>query len=755
MKFENNTRGLWLRARYREGPFEGEACLLTYDDDSFDDLLVSGDIKEVFEKRASTAHIFIVALFLSALRCRNAFLGGSAVQRASAYLAGKTGKIFLIEVHSGNDDKALAVLASAMTWNQALNSVQFSEPAALDAVLREGWLFDLFDSNEGLVIAPAGVHFRKGSKKHTTTFLRAANALTSSAGCGLFALFTLAELKSRQPRRIFVDTAPLLSVAFALSRLARTHNVWTDDVPARSFGSYGGIDGIGRLSTADVFLVSATTSGSLTQELIKKGAGDTSVVTFFYLAAKGVSQRPLKVLCDLTTSPSKGYGYQPLVNYFAADCTLCKSSHLLVGLEGDQFLLQQRQHRLLKIFRKTQSDEARKTLAELCATNSLEVVLRPERDQATPIIVNEDHFLAHDSVRRDFIRLIQRYCPQPLSLVVRVNISDETVLKLAQEAGVAEVFQNATIIDWSKLPQQQSLELGKGVLVMFGCLSSQTQARSINATLRSIVNDGNVAYLSALTLAASPEQYQDLKIFLGFGKRGPETFTYREARRLALPGGNGVPNPWADELEILNTLSDSSVCKEIYSRRELLSTQTFASDNLFLPGKDGALAIKRDFVYLDTKTGCENISQATVFTVVVNLLCASRSNDRELAAKPGGVGEILELTHSVYGHVLLSPETFLTYNDAVLKASFLRAARTGELFYEVDEFFSEQVAGIVLAELAGWPNGTGEALPEMLLALAANRLRLRERDRINIRCKALAAELPQFLTALAEAITTC
>ena len=63
MRFGSKTRGLWLRARYREGQFEGEAGLLAYDDESFSDLLVSGDIKEVFERRACTANIFIAALF--------------------------------------------------------------------------------------------------------------------------------------------------------------------------------------------------------------------------------------------------------------------------------------------------------------------------------------------------------------------------------------------------------------------------------------------------------------------------------------------------------------------------------------------------------------------------------------------------------------------------------------------------------------------------------------------------------------------
>lgn len=138
--------------------------------------------------------------------------------------------------------------------------------------------------------------------------------------------------------------------------------------------------------------------------------------------------------------------------------------------------------------------------------------------------------------------------------------------------------------------------------------------------------------------------------------------------------------------------------------------------------------------------------------MVLNLLCASRSTDRELATKAASPSDLVELTQSVYGHVLISPVTFLNYNDAVLKASVLRAARPSELMYEVDESHSTHMAEIIQAELSAWDAGTGEALPEMLLAIATQRLRVREIERLTIRRKAIAAGLPPLLAALAQAI---
>jgi hypothetical protein len=194
MNFCNETRALWLRTRYREQQFEGEACLLVYDDESFSDIMVSGDIKAIFERRANTANIFIAAPFLSSEKCRSALESGTSVQRAASYLSGRSGNVYLVELREVNDSSGLAVMACKVIWDSKAEVAVFSQPKALSAALQEGWLFDLFDRNEGLVVAPAGVHFRKSSRKHTSTFLRAANALTSSAACGLLAIFALQQL---------------------------------------------------------------------------------------------------------------------------------------------------------------------------------------------------------------------------------------------------------------------------------------------------------------------------------------------------------------------------------------------------------------------------------------------------------------------------------------------------------------------------------------------------------------------------------
>lgn len=749
MSEQIETHGLWLRTRYREAQYEGEACLLCYDVDSFDDSLVGGDVKKVFEQRAGTANIFIAAPFLSNSTCREALRTGVALQRAAAYMSAKSGRVYLLEVQVDVNSRAVSVSTSMLYRDGLTEQVKFEAPQPLSSELREGWLFHLFDSNEGLVIAPLGVHFRKSSNKHIDKFLRTANTLTSSSACALLAMFALEALAPRSPKRILVDTAPLISLAYAMMRVAKVHGIWQEDVPTQSFGSYGGQSKMRRLSVNDVILISATTSGALAASLRDQQAHVDSIVTLFFLCSKGAT-RPPNVLCDLTVTTERGFGYQPVENYAAAGCPLCASEFILAELEGDQFLLQQRQHRLLRFVRTTQADSARLALTELCGIKATEIVLRPDATRPSSVEMNESQVILCPAIRKDLIRQLRRCLPQPLGLIVRVRITEEQLSSLITDAGISSSVADAQIIDWSDLASSPALGDGHGVLVVFGCLSSHTLARQINASLRTKLNSGNVAYVSALTLAETPEQYLDLKMFLSFGERGPDTFTYRDARRLALSVNSADVNPWAEELDLLNSLSNPPIC-EIEARRQMLSTKTTARNDIFWPGLNGPLSIKRDFVYLDTAPGAGDISQADVFAVMSNLFAADRCGSNDLTKKPQGV-DAVPLTQSVYGHILLTPEAFMTFNDGILKASLLRAARKSDLMYEVDAGYSKRMSEIVLAELEGWLVGTGDALPEMLLALATKRLRLRDTERVAIRNRTLSARLSPYIESLARAI---
>lgn len=231
----------------------------------------------------------------------------------------------------------------------------------LPSDLQHGWLFDLFDSCKGRVTAPPGVHFGKASGKHSSEFLRASNTVLSTKASGLLAFFLLASLPIGNVTRILVDTAPLLTVAQALPRVAITHKLWSQSPPASSFSSYGGLDALSRLHRRDLVIISASTSGGLAERLLDLGASKDLVVTLFSLVDE-VKPSASPVVCDLTFKHGRTFGYLPIDNQHHGSCKWCAQGYLLAPLEGDQFLLEKRPVKRLRISRPDQSVEARSLL---------------------------------------------------------------------------------------------------------------------------------------------------------------------------------------------------------------------------------------------------------------------------------------------------------------------------------------------------------------------------------------------------------
>ena len=221
-------------------------------------------------------------------------------------------------------------------------------------------------------------------------------------------------------------------------------------------------------------------------------------------------------------------------------------------------------------------------------------------------------------------------------------------------------------------------------------------------------------------------------MFLCYGERGADTFTFKSAMALMLPNRDNVPTSWAQELELLQRMSsnlDTLLSPMLNARLLELLGSGIRQDGLFIGGKNGPLKIAADFVYLNTTKELDAISQADVYAVVSNLLATARCDNVGLATQPGKLPGGVVKNQSVYGQILvnlatLCPRNLKDYNDSILRAAFLRAAHQQELNYAVDERCSSEVLAVFTAELDAWNSGHGNAAPEVLMALACGRLKL-------------------------------
>lgn len=293
------------------------------------------------------------------------------------------------------------------------------------------------------------------------------------------------------------------------------------------------------------------------------------------------------------------------------------------------------------------------------------------------------------------------------------------------------------------------------VLVAIGYLHDHSVVRTVNAQLRVKAPQGCTAYLSMLTVASSRREFEGLKTFLSWGENGADSFLFRSAVEFMLPEASDHPSSWDRELELLQQIEAENVgaFPEIARRIKALESPDPDGKHLFLPGQTGELAIANDFVYMDTKQDKEKISQADIYLAISNLW-ACRRNDNVGMRPDNKATDAIEWRKSVYAQVLMCPQNLADYNDAVLRAAFLRACSPSELCYAVDETTSALVLDVMLAEIDQWAKGQGDSLPEFILALATRRLSLaREHERHFVVALGGAA-LPGWLEKIAHNIGT-
>jgi hypothetical protein len=183
-----------------------------------------------------------------------------------------------------------------------------------------------------------------------------------------------------------------------------------------------------------------------------------------------------------------------------------------------------------------------------------------------------------------------------------------------------------------------------------------------------------------------------------------------------------------------------------------LESTSESSDAVFLPGVGGELKLAADFVFLDTTNALERISQADVYAVVSNLIATERCDGKGLTEPVRRDSPPLSWTQSVYGQVVLCPSNFRDFNDAVLRASLLRAADPTELNFSVDTQSSREMLDVLLADIDSWAQGRGDALPEFVLSLACGRLRLVHRHQEQFLTALVSSQVPGHLKLLAAAI---
>jgi hypothetical protein len=627
---------------------------------------------------------------------------------------------------------------------------------ALLAAEKRQSLQRLFINNNGLVNAANGVHYAKPSKTHSTQFLRTANVLESSASAFQIAFWIINYIAGRVIDRVVVDTSGIDSVAFVLGFMRLKMGLQLAIPAVESHSSYGGLEFLSVPNPeTTLFLISATTSGSLHLDLVNLGAKSENIITLYYLEGKGYG--PSNILCNLShDSKLNRDGLNSIKSYPLNDCPYCKDHSYAIPMEGDQFTTEPARIAEIEILLSDFAEAHRKILDDLSSTGLFKV-FRSVNSREFEIYLDVEAMLerpAKDFVRELIVkleRLLKRGIPVHLRRIIYTEYPGvEALAKVAFAFSKTELDPKGISITGSKGLGNHSKNPETASLIVSGCLDEVYELMRISRDLREIQPGGNTTYVAPLFRATSKRERKRIESNLTYGEYGPKTFNLYSVIEIELPACERL-HSWQLEFTKLNELvhwadlKDIAVPSEIEQRIELLRSAPARGldEKVFWPSPSGEeLDLGSDFTMVPTDDGRRHLSQADIFVIASSLFHQYRQG---INGKP-------RLMYKPYERTVISPESFQRFSDGVLQAAFLRAAREGEIGYaNCEEQVSERMFLLMMDEVEAAKYGHGPVLMEYTIALMIGRLTLHPNHR-SVFLDAIASEplIPDWIRLCAQ-----
>jgi hypothetical protein len=648
------------------------------------------------------------------------------------------------------------------------NLPEANESGFADNLVREGLRW-IFRERNGMLRTGPGFHYVNPSGRHTKGFIRTGNVLLHSAEVAFIAMGIL---KWWPPglRRIFVDTASISSVAYALISLREIFEPNLRPPTIDSFSSYGGVHEFDFIADRALCLISATTSGGLEGEILQSGyLAAERIVTLFYCGPPPRSGA--HVLCDLTAREGLPGEPEPISHDRAEECEMCRRGSATIRISGDQFLPADPDVSDLVL----SAAHAPQWLTEFLRAVAGQKILRCHGGSPGDSgRVREIYIQLQDALRRPnagFASTLERQLkttvPASLAKIIYVDHPSSQALADAVAEHFAEVSGRELPSDFvlsakQVLSREVSLKDVRGpVIVIAGAMSTGRTLLGISQFLRNVVEVDSIVYLVGVSRAASRSEWERVHSNLTYGPR-PGAHPFVSIASAFLAGEHGVErSPWESEGRFLGEVRkllerrsegngevDTSAIEAIDARRELLNAAAASGgegliDDLFLPRVHRGELSFEDPHRLEMRPGFtywrglpENVyasaSQADVYVTIVAILHRLRSTEADEAA----------LFQHEHNRTVLSPANFARFNDGVIQSALLRAARPRELDYAHDATLSAQMRDMVRRFIEHMGEDEGEAAPEFLLAVARGQLNLTRDDRKNI--SDYIAEIPDL-----------
>lgn len=640
----------------------------------------------------------------------------------------------------GFDRKGAEVNREVATGTGAKSEITLSEIGRRSATA-------IFLDHGGFVEANASYHFRNPSGRHTDRFMRLSNLVVCHAEISIIAM-TLLPLIPDDAVQVHVDTPAMFTLVSAVNEHLWKLQPGRQPLRCDSFRSYLGVqtyDFSG--SETAVVLISATSSGSLGSIVEKREVDRSRIAHVLYLGAAS-PRFPSAVDLSFDKKLNPLGMTEARETYLEPNCALCDAGSIAVDLRGDQFDLSGPEFEPLTLKKTDAPDRLASTMDRLAGSGAFGVSVASGATGRQYRVDADRLSLAPEFVKRlDYFA--KTHVPSSARECIMLNDDSEQFAKeLCARAGVAPDFVPRSGIDGlDRADTQAGVPLnGSPIVIAAAVIESGRALLDISRDLRKVRPNSPQIYIVGLVKSVSTARRQELERTL-VQTQEPSPHRFAAIEELVLPSA-GAPNAWQAELMFLDdVVAGGAVLSETLANRRALLRRTSAPliDELFVANGAVPLVLQPGFVFWPPELperATAKPTQADVFYTISAVLQKLRTT----APKPGARA----LRANWFQQTLLDPSNLGRFNDGVIQASLLRAARPTEIDFSGEVGGRLDAARIVGRIIAGAHRPRGEAASEALIALGSKRLRLP------------SAKLPDILAAaptipplVAELATLC
>jgi hypothetical protein len=585
------------------------------------------------------------------------------------------------------------------------------------AILHHG-MGSIFKKRKGLISSSTSYHFVKPSGDHCDKFIRASNLLVSGAEVSFLAISLLPFLENNL-RRVYVDTS---SISYLISTALEISGRYTGKMPiVESFESYTVLSRRYDFveSPESLVIISATTSGSLGKSIASNSSFEKrQIITLFH----SCTLEDQVGIYDI--SDAMGLN---ISSWSESTCKFCLSGSMRIRIVGDQFLPETPHHETLLI-RKTDFNKDREKFFKEFATTE---ILGWNDSSGTQIDSNEHFYINVEKlfksgetlIYQDLAKKMKRHIARDVNTIISLDDKGSQALSDAMKTILGG---EANSYNWKKLKEidQTIINSAKSVIVVAGAITSGRKLLDASRKLRGINKDSFITYIIGFSKLPNKESLDQLARDLEMG--GHQVVVLRKSPMPRMR--ESEVTAWDLEKNKLSLFNDDILSdrldklpKVLQNRLKLLLDTNGTPNALFLEKHDGIpLALRPTFAFWSTiGIDTTKATQADVYWTIQSVL-------HDLRGKP------IEGLSSIYHSTLISPASFDRYNDGVIQACLLRAAKPTELNYSIDDDCSRKMADVVISIIKNHKTDQGEAALEFLMAIWIGRLKLNKEHLIEI-----------------------